>query len=418
MHVYSLADFISVFLRVGYSANTLDVMRNVGHFGESWFYGVKNISIIISDEIHPVLWPFILIGMIGLAREWKVFWFVCASLLTWVFFAKITIGTKEPDFSVVHPYFLQTIPMLAIIAATGLFKAYEKIKPSSTLIAKTIVIGLILFQIIFVPVSLGASSLSNYYLAYGMMKDISKVLRQKSFYLAFGDNPSFLSFYGFGVERLRDDVFIMDAPSGGTDFRLYLSPQWKFAAWYPELYVTQGMSVKFFYPFAEEGRVYASTIGSVPQTVRDKFDTRQYVLTTILLSKDNFFPFIRSFKSDFRKIDYLSAVADLKQRDRMEFEVARAYMFAVWEYAGILARENNKDTDYYYKVAILLANRGFRNMIIEDYVSFLANKRSVQEAEKFLSGYKESIFDGDERKDVEKTERNLEEGKYKYPGKV
>jgi hypothetical protein len=416
--VYSLTNFVAVLLRVGYSANTLDTIKTVGHFGETWFYGIKNISMIIADEIHPVLWPFILAGMIGLWKERKVFWFVCASLLTWVFFAKLTIGTKEANLSVAHPYFLQTIPILAIIAATGLSKAYEKIKVSSTLVAKTTVAGLILFQLVLIPISLRASSLSDYYMAYGLVKDISKVLKQKSFYLAFGDNPSFLSFYGFGVERLRDDVFIMDAPSGGINFRLYLSPQWKFATWYPELYVTQGMSVKFFYPFAKEGRVYASAIGSVPQAVRDKFDARQYVLTTILLSKDNSFPFIQSYEKDFRKIDYLSAVANLKQRDRMEFEVARAYMLAVWEYAGILAHEDNKDADYYYRVAILLANRGFRNRIIEDYVSFLANKKSIQEAEKFLSGYKESISDEDERKDVEKMERDLEEGKYKYPGKA
>ena len=44
MHVYSLADFISVFLRVGYSANTFDVLRSAGHFGESWLYGIKNIT--------------------------------------------------------------------------------------------------------------------------------------------------------------------------------------------------------------------------------------------------------------------------------------------------------------------------------------------------------------------------------------
>ena len=412
MHIYSLADFISVFLRVGYSANTFDVVRSAGHFGESWLYGIRNIFIIVSDEIHPVLWPFILVGLIGLAKDRKVFWFVCVSLLTWVFFAKITIGTEKPDFSVVHPYFLQTIPIIAVVAATGLFNVYDKIKTSSSLIAKTIVAGLILFQIVLVPVSLRASSLSDYYVAYGLVKDVSKVLRQRSFYLAFGDNPSFLGFYGFGVERLRDDVFIMDAPSGGMNFRLYLSPPWKFGAWYPELYKTTGMSVKYFYPFAKEGRVYASTIGSVPQAVRDKFDARQYVLTTILLSRDNSFPFIRSFKDNFRKIDYLSAVSDLRQRDRMEFEVARSYMFTVWHYAGILGSENNKDTAYYYKVAMLLANRGFRFKIMEDYVSFLVNKGSLQEAERFLSEYKESTSDEDGKKDVEKIEKNLKEGKY------
>ena len=102
----------------------------------------------------------------------------------------------------------------------------------------------------------------------------------------------------------------------------------------------------------------------------------------------------------------------------MEFEVARAYMFAVWEHAGILARENDKGTDYYYRVAILLANRGFRSRIIEDYVSFLADKRSAQEAEKFLSGYRESLSDKDDRKDAEEIEKKLKEGRYSYAGKA
>jgi hypothetical protein len=337
----------------------------------------------------------VLLGIAGIGRDRRILGYILISVLIWLPLAKMTTGAKEPSYNdllIVSPYFLQLIPIFGVIAGAGLFKCYEKVKTYSPFISKTVMIALILFQVVYVPISIQKSSLSDYLIAYNWIKDISKVLKPKSFYLAFGDNPAFLGFYGFGVERLRDDVLFLDAATGHNTFRLILSPQWKFDVWYPEFYKTQGTSVKYFYPIAKEGRLYASMTGSIPKNIREKFDTREYVLLSILLPKENDFPFRERFKDDFNKIDYLPVVIEYKT-DIFTVEILKSYAITIWEYAKLLAQENAKDTDYFYRLAIFIAPRGLRDEIIKSYVKFLSDKRGPEAAQKFISEPRDTVSD-------------------------
>ncbi len=393
--VYSFRDFLTVFLRTEYSGNTIIAIKGVSHYGTHWLYSIRNVGLILSKEIHPIIWLFVLMGIAGIGRDRRILGYILISVLIWLPLAKMTTGAKEPtynDLFIISPYFLQLIPIFGVVAGAGLFTCYEKIKAHSPFTSKTVVIALILFQVVYVSISIQKSSLSDYLIAYNWIKDISKVLKPKSFYLAFGDNPAFLGFYGFGIERLRDDVLFMDAATGHDTFRLILSPQWKFGIWYPEFYKTQGTSVKYFYPIAKEGRLYASMMGSIPKNIREKFDTREYVLLSILLPKDNDFPFTERFKDDFNKIDYLPVVIGHKT-DILAVEILKNYAITIWEYANLLADENAKDTDYFYRLAIFTANRGLKYKIIKDYVHFLTDKRGIQAAQKFISELKGAVSD-------------------------
>lgn len=395
--VYSFIDFLTVFFRTAYKGNTILAVEGISHHSANWFYSIRNVGLILSKETHPLIWFFVLLGMIGIFKDRKIFSYILISVLIWIILGKMTIGAKEPtynDLFIISPYFLQLVPIFGVIAGAGLFKCYEKIRTHSAFISKTVVMALILFQVVYVAISIQKSSLSDYFIGYNWIKDISRVLKPKSFYLAFGDNPGFLGFYGFGVERLRDDVLFMDAATGHNTFRLILSPQWKFDIWYPEFYKTQGTSVKYFYPIAKEGRLYASMMGSIPKNIKDKFDTRWYVLLSILLPKDNDFPFKERFKDDFKKIDYLPIVTGYKT-DILATEILKNYALTIWGYANLLAEENAKDTDYFYKLTIFMGNKVLRNEVIKEYIKFLVDKRGVEEAQKFISEIKDAVSDAD-----------------------
>jgi hypothetical protein len=398
--VYSFRDFLNIFFRADYSGNTIQTIKGVSYHGISWLYSIKNIGTILSTEIHPLILLFVLVGLVSIFRDKKMFGYISSSILTWLLLGKMTIGHKDPtfgDFVTITPYFLQLIPILGVVASAGLYKSYEKIKLHSALIAKTVVMGLLIFQMVYVSIAIQKSSLSDYFIAYSWIKDVSKVLKLKSFYLAFGDNPGFLSFYGLGVERLRDDVLCLDATTGSNNFRLTIAPQWKFDKWYPEFYKTEAMSEKYFYPFAKEGRLYASMIGSIPKSIRDKFDTRWYVLLSILLHKDNDFPLKESFKDSFEKIDYLQS-ADIRmgETDFLATEIIKHYTITFWEYANLFSDENKQDSDYFYRLAFTFSeNSRQRFNIIKDYIKFLAEKRGNEDAQKFILMLKNAVSDAD-----------------------
>jgi hypothetical protein len=388
--VHSLADFFSVFLRTQYSGDTIRSIKGVSYLGMTWLYSIRNVGLILSKEIHPIIWVFIVSGIVHIFKEKKTFGYILVSVLLWIPLAEMTIVAKEPtsvDFTVVSPYFLQLILILGIVAATGLYKCYEVIKTRSSVIANTIVTGLIIFQMVNVFIAFQKASLSDYSVAYNWIKDVSKVMKPKSFFLAFGDNPGFLSFYGFGVERLRDDVVSLDTAPGDNTFRLTIAPEKTFSVWYPEFYATQGTSIKYFYPIAEEGRLYSSMIGSIPQSIMKNFDIRWYVLVSIFMPKEKSFPFQERFKEDFEKIDYLPVLWG-SNKDFMTEEILKGYVFTVWEYANLLTDENTTETDYFYNLAIFMTSGQLNYEIMKTYVQFLADKRGNRAAENLITELK------------------------------
>ncbi len=404
----SFVDFLTVFFRAQYSAGTLDAVKEVSIHGSAWFYAVKNIWIIMSESIHPLTWFFILAGIIASMKDRKIFGYLFVSLVTWVLFAKMTVGgpLTARDIDVISPYFLPLILILGVLSGMGLFICYEKIKAYSSLIPKVIVASMVLFQIVFVSIAIQKSSLSDYFIAYNWIKDISNVLKPKSFFLAFGDNPSFLSFYGFGVERLKDDALVLDASTGDNNFRTLLSPEWKFSIWYPEFYQTDRTPAKYFYPLARQGKFYASNQASVPLDIKRKFDIQGYVLTALLLPKGESFPLKERFEDDFKKINYLPVLTG-NTTDVMAKEILRNYLLTIWQFADVLSSKNEKDADYYYRLSLFITrDKSAKVHILKDYLRFLKDKKGVEEARRFISRLEEAAADASQKKelaDIEKT---------------
>jgi hypothetical protein len=252
--------------------------------------------------------------------------------------------------------------------------------------------------------------LSDYFIGYSWIKDVSKILKPKSLYLAFGDNPSFLGFYGFGVERMKDDLICLDAASDINNFRFTISPSWKFSVWYPELElykVTNVLPFEFFERFAGEGKLYASSIGSVPKIIKQGFTVREHVLSALILPKDYSGSLKERFKDDFAKIDYLPVLMGSK-KDILATELLKYYMVTTWAQAKYLASENEKDADYYYKLAILISAKPLRYDIIKDYIRFITLRHGIEAAKEYLSELKDSTSDDETKKEIANMEKDTQ----------
>jgi hypothetical protein len=408
--VFSFADFFNTFFRAGYGKSTL---QSIGEGASShylgWIFAIRNVGLILSREIHPAIWFIILFGLISMFRDRKIFWYLLLSLVVCLPLARLVISSSHPtynDLFITSTYFLQLIPLLGVIAAAGIYRLFEMIKGHLPLAAKSMVAGSIVFQLILVPITLQKSSLSDYYLPYTWIKDLSKVFKPKSFFFGFGDNPAFLPFYMFGVERLRDDVLCLDAVPGMNSFHLTISPAWKFSGWYPEFYKKQVSTVEYFYPIAREGRLYASSISSIPENIGEKFDAGLYVLMVILKPKNSVLPINGWFKENFAKIDYTSIMLSYKP-DFMAEEILERYVKTIVTYANLLAEENSKDADFYYRLALFSSGGGLQIAIMNDYMHFVAEKRGFQEALKLLEEFKNSGMSDKDIKKIEGIEKDL-----------
>jgi hypothetical protein len=408
--VFSFADFFNTFFRAGYGKSTLQsIGEGASGYYSGWLFAIRNVGLILSKEIHPAIWLAVLFGLISTFKDRRIFWYLLISLAVWLPLARLVISSSHPtynDLFITSTYFLPLIPLLAVTAAAGIYRLFEMIKGRLPLAAKAFVAGSIIFQLILVPVTVQKSSLSDYYLPYTWIKDVSKVFRPKSFFFAFGDNPAFLPFYMFGVERLRDDVLCLDAVPGLNSFRLTIAPAWKFSSWYPEFYKKSASAAEYFYPIAREGRLYASSIGSIPENIREKFDTGLYVLMVILKPKNFARPINDRFKEDFAKIDYTSIMLSYKP-DFMAEEILQRYVKTILTYANLLADENSKDADLYYRLALFSSGSGLQIAIMKDYTRFVAEKRGVQEALRLLEEFKKSGMPDKNIDKIEGIEKDL-----------
>jgi hypothetical protein len=387
--VFSFDRFLQVFLRTEYSTGSVKAVSTMAGGGSGWLNAVENLFSLLNTSIHPLAWALVVAGLASLIRDRKRFALVLVSLLVWVGLARIAVSGETLSYRTVSTtgvYFLPLVPLLGVVVTAGLSGLYQAVVSRSSLVARGATAALCLFMAFQAASAFQKSSLSDYSIAHTWIKDIAKVMKPKSVYMTFGDNPGFMSFYGFGVERLRDDVLVMDTVPNDPTFRLTLSPEWKFGIWYPDFYAEELTSMRFFHPFANTGRLYVSSGGLSKNLMKD-FRTEPYVLVQRLAGPETGVWRAEGFKEAFGMVDYLPIVLG-HRKDFMTRELNEDYAFAAWEYAKILRAERNEDTDYYYRLSYLLAGSVLKYTILKDYVRYVFDSRGGAQVQAFLAELK------------------------------
>jgi hypothetical protein len=401
--------FLINLLRMDYQSGSIEAAKAVTGQVAGWLPSVSNLAFIMSRELNPIVWVLVAVGFIGFVRNRRLLAYLLLSLFIWLPLAKITISGYEMTYrnvSVTGVYFLPIIPMLATVSACGVHRIQMIIKSRSALVSGALIASLAVFQALQITSAIQRSSLSDYYIGYNMIKDVSKVLGPKSIYFIYGDNPAFLSFYGFGVERLRDDVLTMDSLASSKAMRITISPPWKYRAWYPELYEKNSLSANYFMPYAKDRRLYLSSANVLPSEIRLQFDLREHVLNFIALPPGSDYSTEERFREDFGLIDYLP-VALGHRKDSMTENINNKYSFTIWYYAKLLARDGHEDAEYYYRLSFLLADRKLKYPVLIDYLKFVAGTRGADDAQRLLSELKETVPAGKDREVVEELQRRF-----------
>jgi hypothetical protein len=148
-------------------------------------------------------------------------------------------------------------------------------------------------------------------------------------------------------------------------------------------------------------------VDSIPRILKDEFTVREYVLTALVLPRGYDFPIKESFKDDFKKIDYLPVLMG-KKTDIMAAEIIKHYVFTTWLYARLLVSEDKKNANYFYRLAILMANKPLKYVIVEDYTKYIIEKQGVEAAQIYLAELKEAVSDKETKKEIENIVENIE----------
>lgn len=394
VRVYSFEDMLITFFRTGYGpGSTVNAVAAVGENAPGWWHALGNLARILRPEVPLVAAIFALAGLAASLRDRKLFAMLAFSLLIWLPLAKITLSMQEPtnrQLSIVSPYFVQVPVIIAVMSSFGLAEVRRAVGRFSAFVAAGLAVCVLAFQGIHVPQAIQKSSLSDYYISYAWIRSISSVMKPGSVYFASGDNPVYLSFYGLGVERTRDDILVLNSLSGAGVFDITLAPAEKFSVLHQKLYENPELDIDSLVPAAMKGRVYANSGRSVAEEIAKKLLPHDYVLTAVLLPEGSEFPLEENFRKAFEKIDYLPVVLGHK-KDYLTSEINNNFAVTIFNRVNLAGGVGKEEAEYYMKLAYLLGSDTTKLVIIRDHMYGIADTEGEAAAEAFLENLKVSI---------------------------
>jgi hypothetical protein len=389
----SLRELVDIFLRRGYGGGTVSAITGVSANTSGWFYALKNAITLGRKEISFIVLLLVLAGLIAHARKRRTLLYLLGALLVWLPLAKMTMASSSLSpsrISIVSPYYLQVIALAAVFAAAGLFACYRLLKERSSLVATGMVTAFLLFQSVQAAIAIERSSISDYHVAHTWTRDISRVLGPQSIYVASGDNPSFLSFYAFGVERVRDDVLVLNSMRGSDIYKLTISPEWKYGDLFPEFFDEHFASLEDLNAYAQEERLFASSVGSLSPVIIEHFEVKGQPLMFLLSPKGQEYPVQERFFESFGKIDYLPVVIGHK-KDIMTAEINDSYAKTILHYAKMLAEKHDGRAENHFKLAFTVANPKIKYAVLKDYLIYMSIEKGPQEARTYMEAMQASI---------------------------
>lgn len=355
--VYSYAgkwhDFIKVLLRENYKGSgTPATLAATFSLGAGWYYGLKNSLLHVAFvNAKPVL-PFLLLGPAYLWKEKKVLLYFLIAFVVWFGFPGKMVwavpNLTDLDVQVIARYFFPAVPILYCLTAAGfafLIRLLNRI--SSTMLPLFISYAVVAFPFALLPYSIQLSALDKQYLAYYYSKDMLTSLPEKSLLMNYSDNAIFTAFYMRAVERLREDVVVMDTAGEKDAYGLESSPAWKYATLYPGFYgASRSKLSQIDAEFALKGKLFVNSPLSLTRAVSKAYNWYPYIFSAALWPKntpsEQFKQEIRTrFKSEYEKTNYEMAAESPFSRDSLFEELADLYSINTMLYADFIDRDGN-----------------------------------------------------------------------------
>ncbi|MEJ2009983.1 MAG: hypothetical protein P8Z30_17810, partial [Acidobacteriota bacterium] len=383
-------DFIRVFFRQDYKGSSSPrTLEGAFSLGSAWLQGLRNsLYYVAFRSVKPVM-LFLLLGLVGLRRRFKLLVFFIFSGIVWfLLLGRLVFPAAKPrtqDFEVVSVYFLPAVPILYSLISVGFAEIISFVRRMQwSMLAGFGSYVLAALPFVFLPYTVGQFGLSRNVVCYDYGRDMLMSLPEKSLLMNHGDNPMFTVFYMKGVERLREDVLVMDTAGRRGVFGLECAPPWKYAGLYPDFYQGPKSTIREINDeFALKGKLFVDNPLNMTRVVARFYDYYPYLFSAALRPKTlpagGFDSAIRrKFKSAFERTNYESILAMPVSDDFLVRELTDEYGLNALLYSDIIMREGNvKGAEVFRKLAFTMARP---EKILWPYVNFLLKDGRKDEA--------------------------------------
>lgn len=393
--------FIKIFLRKVFGGpSSVEAIEGIKRLDATWINGVKNsIRYVVFYNAKFIL-PFLFIGLIMLRKNLGLLAYFVFSFALWFgVLSKITFGSPDPDLhdiQTISVYFMPSLPILYSVASIGFarvitFFADEKWE----VLPKLIPTAITLLPLVVMPSVFATASLNNNFIAYDYGRDMLTVLPVKSLLLNYGDSPMFTTFYLRSVERLREDILVINAAGKKDNYGLESSPYWKYARLYPEFYRRQKSTIRELNrDFALKGKLFASG-GGFTQTVSEHYSFYPYVTSLLLYPKDSESDAKRlkaeirdKFRATYAKINFERLLQLPLQDDFLVKELQNKYSLTTMVLASFLKRGGDREgRDKLYARAFALSDS---LAYLGPYINFLLREKQDDEAFYLINSLKKA----------------------------
>jgi hypothetical protein len=215
---FNFRELLDIFLRKTYASSSLDAIGSTVRGAGGYIYGVRNLFFYVLGGSVGHMAAALSGGLLVLhflgRKHRRNGIYLSLALLPWVvLFPKMAgIGGMRPSaegMERVMPFFLPLIFFICIVIASGLMVSYGFIALHLKKAARVAPVFLFL-PLIYLPSTLRSVDMKNNYLAYDRGRDSLNIAPIKGWLITGGDNPSFTSFYMQWVERLREDILVLN----------------------------------------------------------------------------------------------------------------------------------------------------------------------------------------------------------------
>lgn len=357
--------FINALLRRSYSSDAIDDLKGAVSGLNSWFYGIKNISVHVLFKNFGYISILSLLSLPAIVRDKRLLIFFLSLLILWMgFLSSMSIGSEVPadkDIFVISPYFLPLLYIFSIFLGMGVYYLGARLKGSILgFMTRPIYTTILFIPLVLFPENFVKANLSSYYLVYDYSKSLLQALPVKgAIVVRFSDTPVFSSFYQSRLERVRDDLLFLYEHKKGEDFYYFkCGPKWKSYMLYPEIYEREIIGKDYLDKgFSARGRLFMWEPSLFTPFSKD-YRLEPYILSSYLLPKNAAVAVDTDtiYLKNFQSLNFERSVT-LPSKDFFSKEIKGMFSVSIAHYAYLLEKKgDSENAELYYRFSARMSD--------------------------------------------------------------